>query len=108
MTAGVEQAELSHAAAKTGSARVRRPALGLLLPVALAVFWEIAVRMGLSNGRLVPPPSVIWNTFADLAATGELEQHAFATLWRVGWGFVFRVAAGKIFRASDRYYALPY
>jgi ABC-type nitrate/sulfonate/bicarbonate transport system permease component len=62
MTAGVEQAELSQTASKTGSARVLRPALGLLLPVALAVFWEIAVRMGLSNGRLVPPPSVIWNT----------------------------------------------
>ena len=99
MTAGVEQAELSQTAPKAGSARVLRPALGLLLPVALAVFWEIAVRMGLSNGRLVPPPSVIWNTFADLAATGELEQHAFATLWRVGWGFVFGVAAGTVFGA---------
>src|SRR5262249_56080797 len=92
MTAGVEQAELSQTAPKAGPARVLRPALGLLLPVALAVFWEIAVRMGLSNGRLVPPPSVIWNTFADLAATGELQQHALATIWRVSWRFVFCVA----------------
>ena len=30
--------------------------LGLLLPVALAVVWEMAVRFGWSNGRLVPPP----------------------------------------------------
>ena len=103
MTAGVEQAELSQAPSKAGSARVLRPALGLLLPVALAVFWEIAVRMGLSNGRLVPPPSVIWNTFTDLAATGELAQHAFATLWRVAWGFVFGVAAGTIFGAITGY-----
>jgi ABC-type amino acid transport substrate-binding protein len=66
----------------------------LLLPVALAVLWEVAVRIGLSNGRLVPPPSVIWNTFADLAATGELARHALATLWRVACGFVFGVAAG--------------
>src|SRR5262249_50188954 len=108
MTAGVEQAELPQTAPKAGSARVLRPALGLLLPVALAVFWEIAVRMGLSNGRLVPPPSVIWNTFADLAATGELEQHAFATLSRVGWGFVFGVAAGTIFGAIAGYSALTY
>ena len=108
MTAGVEQAELSQTAPKAGSARVLRPALGLLLPVALAVFWEIAVRMGLSSGRLVPPPSVIWNTFADLAATGELEQHAFATLWRVGWGFVFGVAAGTVFGAIAGYSALTY
>ena len=108
MTAGVEQAELSQAASKAGSARVLRPALGLLLPVALAVLWEIAVRMGLSNGRLVPPPSVIWNTFTDLAATGELAQHAFATLWRVAWGFVFGVAAGTIFGAITGYSALTH
>lgn len=108
MTAGVEQAGAARPAPKAASARVLRPALGLLLPVALAVFWEIAVRMGLSNGRLVPPPSVIWNTFADLAATGELEQHAFATLWRVAWGFVFGVAAGTIFGAIAGYSALSY
>src|SRR5262245_39192356 len=108
MTAGVEQAELAQTAPKTGSARVLRPALGLLLPVVLAVFWEIAVRMGLSNGRLVPPPSVIWNTFTDLAASGELEQHAFATLWRVAWGFVFGVAAGTIFGAITGYSALTH
>jgi hypothetical protein len=32
--------------------------------------------MGLSSGRLVPPPSVIFSTFADLAATGELQRHS--------------------------------
>jgi sulfonate transport system permease protein len=83
-----------------------RPALGLLLPLALAVSWEIAVRVGLSNGRLIPPPSVIWNTFADLAVTGELERHALATLWRVGWGFVFGVAAGTLVGALAGYSAL--
>ena len=72
MTARVEQAGVPEATSKATAARVLRPALGLLLPLGLAVFWEMAVRMGLSNGRLVPPPSVIWNTFADLAATGEL------------------------------------
>src|SRR5947209_19090054 len=77
-------------------ARYVRPALGLLLPVGLALAWEIAVRLGLSNGRLVPPPSVIWNTFADLATTGELQQHATATLPRVVAGFVLGVTAGTI------------
>jgi sulfonate transport system permease protein len=36
--------------------RFARPALGLLLPVGLALAWEIMVWLGLSNGRLVPPP----------------------------------------------------
>src|SRR5438874_1986517 len=108
MTAGVEQAGMPQAASKAGAARVLRPALGLLLPIALAVLWEIAVRMGFSNGRLVPPPSVIWNTFADLAATGELQQHAFATIWRVAWGFLFGVLAGTILGAIAGYSALTY
>jgi sulfonate transport system permease protein len=89
-------------------ARLARPGLGLVLPVGLALFWEVAVHMGLSNGRLVPPPSVIFNTFADLARTGELQQHAAATLWRVGWGFVFGVAGGTIVGAVAGYSALVY
>jgi sulfonate transport system permease protein len=89
-------------------ARLARPGLGLVLPVALALFWEIAVHLGLSNGRLVPPPSVIFNTFADLARTGELQAHAAATLWRVGWGFAFGVAGGTIVGAIAGYSALLY
>ena len=108
MTASVGQAELSQAASKPRFARVLRPALGLLLPVALALFWEIAVRMGLSNGRLVPPPSVIWNTFVDLATTGELQRHALATLTRVAAGFVCGVAAGTILGAIAGYSLLTH
>src|SRR5262245_14121742 len=107
MTATVEQAA-EQPAAKSGLARFARPAVGLLLPVGLALFWELAVHMGFSNGRLVPPPSVIWNTFADLAATGELQQHAFATLWRVAWGFAFGVLAGTVLGAIAGYSALTY
>jgi sulfonate transport system permease protein len=108
MTAGVEQAAVAAAAPKPRVARYLRPVLGFLLPVALAVGWELAVRMGLSNGRLVPPPSVIWNTFVDLAATGELQRHALATLSRVAAGFVFGVAAGTIFGAITGYSAFTH
>src|SRR5262249_9053848 len=108
MPAGVDQAELPQTASKAGSARVLRPALGLLLPVALAVFWEIAVRWGWSSGRLVPPPSVIFQTFADLARTGELELHAAVTLSRVAAGFAFGVAAGTLCGAIAGYSALTH
>src|SRR5262249_53385562 len=50
-------------------ARLAWPTLGLVLPVTLAAGWEIAVAMGLSSGRLLPPPSVIFDTFVDLART---------------------------------------
>jgi sulfonate transport system permease protein len=108
MTATLEPAAAQPRASSAGFGRLLRPGLGLLLPVALAVLWEVAVRIGLSNGRLVPPPSVIWNTFADLAATGELQQHAFATLWRVAWGFALGVFAGTILGAVTGYSTLTY
>jgi sulfonate transport system permease protein len=108
VTATAEQAGLEQAASKARLARWARPALGLLLPAALAVFWEIAVRMGLSNGRLVPPPSVIWTTFTDLARTGELQVHALATLTRVAAGFVCGVAAGTIAGAITGYSVLSH
>ncbi|HEY7661641.1 MAG TPA: ABC transporter permease [Xanthobacteraceae bacterium] len=106
MTATVGHAAAEQAPSKATFARVLRPVLGLLLPVALAVFWELAVRNGLSNGRLVPPPSVIFHTFADLARTGELELHATATLSRVAAGFALGVVAGTLFGAITGYSAL--
>src|SRR5262245_47324075 len=84
---------------KQSLARFIRPALGLLLPISLAVFWEAAVYYGLSNGRLVPPPSIIFRTFAELWSTGELQTHALATLTRVFAGFACGVIAGTVFGA---------
>jgi sulfonate transport system permease protein len=77
--------------------------LGLVLPVGLALLWEIAVRAGLSNGRLVPPPSVIWNTLAELAQTGELWIHVRATMSRVAAGFALGVIAGTLLGAICGY-----
>src|ERR1043166_1130800 len=87
-------------------ARYARPALGLVLPVGLAIAWEIAVRMGLSDGRLVPPPSRIWATLVELASTGELQRHVAVPVARVAAGFAFGVAAGTILGAITGYSAL--
>jgi sulfonate transport system permease protein len=83
-----------------------RPVLGLIIPVGLAVAWEFIVRAGLASGRLVPPPSVIFDTFADLAKTGELQRHAFATTARVAAGFAFGVVTGTVAGAVTGYSAL--
>jgi sulfonate transport system permease protein len=91
---------------KPAFARFARPALGLILPLVLALGWELAVRAGLSNGRLVPPPSVIYATFAELAATGELQRHALATLTRVAAGFGLGVAIGTVLGAITGYSSL--
>ena len=86
--------------------RYARPALGLLLPVGLAVIWEIWVGLGYSNGRLVPPPTKIFATVMELAKSGELSRHITATVTRVAAGFGLGVAAGTILGAISGYWGL--
>jgi sulfonate transport system permease protein len=74
-------------------------ALGLILPLALAVGWEAAVRFGWAQGRLMPPPSRIAETLFALARTGELWGHVWATVWRVAAGFAIGSAAGIVLGA---------
>ncbi|WP_062207619.1 ABC transporter permease [Aureimonas sp. AU12] len=68
--------------------------LGWIIPVALALGWELAVRSGWSNGRLLPAPSRILETLWALARTGELTTHVAATAGRVALGFVAGSAVG--------------
>jgi sulfonate transport system permease protein len=83
-----------------------RPLLGLLLPISVALSWEIMVRLGLSSGRLVPPPSKVFATLAELAESGELLRHITATLTRVMTGFGFGVIAGTMLGAMTGYWEL--
>ena len=80
-----------------------RPLLGLVIPVLLAAGWELAVYLGYSNGRLVPPPSRIFATFAELAQSGELLRHTLATTIRVAAGFALGVVSGTILGALTGY-----
>lgn len=73
--------------------------LGLLLPVSAALGWEIAVAAGLAEGRLLPPPSRVIATFAELHARGDLWVHVATTLWRVAVGFALGATAGLVLGA---------
>lgn len=79
---------------------------GFVLPVLLAILWEVLVAGGIANGRLMPPPSVVGRTLWELAASGELLTHAGATLWRVGAGFGLGALAGTLIGAVTG--ALPF
>jgi sulfonate transport system permease protein len=92
--------------AAAGRWRFARPALGVLLPLSIALAWEAVVWSGWSNGRLVPPPSRIFVTIKELAASGELTRHIAATLSRVGIGFGFGVVAGTLLGAVSGYWGL--
>src|SRR4249919_1613542 len=103
----LEQAEMT--APRASAARLRRfarPALGLLLPVTLALGWEIFVWLGYSTGRLVPPPTKVFATIMELSRSGELSRHIAATLTRVGAGFGLGVVAGTLLGAVSGYWGL--
>ena len=71
-----------------GWRRGGRLVLGLLLPLSFALAWEIAVRAGWAQGRLLPPPSRVLDVLLILARSGDLGLHVRATLLRVTLGFL--------------------
>lgn len=98
------------ASSREGAARAPLPGprilLGLILPVLLAVAWELAVRSGLATGRLMPPPSRVFATLAELWASGELIRHMVVTTMRVAAGFGLGVAIGTLVGAVAGYSGL--
>jgi sulfonate transport system permease protein len=94
----IAEDEAPLAVAKTGVRRRlgRRLVLGFALPVALALGWEAAVRLGLVQGRLMPPPSRVFATLYQLAASGELFRHVAITTLRLAAGFALGVAAATL------------
>ncbi len=79
------------------------PILGLAFPCGLLIAWEVLVRSGLVEGRLMPPPSRIFATIFELAASGELTGHIGVTLWRVVVGFLAGAALGTVIGAFTGY-----
>ena len=104
-TLSASKPEIALSPAASGRLRaLARWSLGLVLPLGAALAWEIIVRLGLSSGRLVPPPSRIFTELFDLARSGELALHVTATLTRVLAGFGFGVIAGTILGAISGYW----
>jgi sulfonate transport system permease protein len=105
MTIAAEGSPAQERSAASRRTRFIRPALGLIAPVTLALAWEIIVRLGWSNGRLAPPPSVIFWTFVDLIRTGELQRDTLVTSSRVAAGFALGAAVATIVGAATGYSA---
>jgi sulfonate transport system permease protein len=87
----------------SGLGLIARLGLGVVLPLAVGAGWEAAVHFHLASGRLVPPPSVIYATFVDLAKSGELQRDVLVTTGRVAAGFAIGVIAGTLLGAITGY-----
>jgi len=53
----------------------------------LAALWEILPRLGVMDPLLLPPLSEVLRRGGELARSGALWEHVWASLWRVGVGF---------------------
>ncbi len=61
--------------------------IGLVLPAVALIVWEAASRLGFVAPHLMPPPSTLLRTAADLAADGSLFSHIGVSTARVAVGF---------------------
>jgi ABC-type nitrate/sulfonate/bicarbonate transport system permease component len=87
---------MSIAAPGAGPAPIRQPLslslahrdriISVASPLALLLLWEITVRAGLVDVRFFPAPSRIFGALVDLAASGALWMHTWASLQRLFWG----------------------
>ena len=92
-----------------GKGLIRRTQ-GLLVPAVLVTAWEAVVRANWINPHLLPPPSDLVTTLADLADNGTLVGHIGISSLRVLIGFCIgaglAVAVGAAVGLSRRAEAL--
>lgn len=65
---------------------------GVLPLVVVALLWELAPRSGLVDPVLLPPLSRTLAAGVALVRSGALLGHLWASLWRVGAGYLLAVA----------------
>ncbi len=71
-----------------------RFAVGLVLPVALLVLWQVAAARGWLPPQILPSPAEVWAAGADLWRTGQLGSDVAISLQRVAEGFAVGALAG--------------
>jgi sulfonate transport system permease protein len=74
-------------------------ALPWLVPVALAVLWVLGSHYGWISPQILPSPTLVFETLAGLASSGELWMHIGASLSRIAVGFTGGVALGLLLGA---------
>lgn len=74
-------------------------ALPWLVPVALAVLWVLGSHYGWISPQILPSPTLVFETLAGLASSGELWMHIGASLSRIAVGFTGGVVLGLLLGA---------
>ncbi|WP_051320747.1 ABC transporter permease [Cupriavidus sp. amp6] len=80
----------------TRGIKLPRPELmfSVLSPLALLVLWELCSRLGVFDERILPAPTVVLGTLAELAREGGLYEHIGQTAWRFALGMLLGTIPG--------------
>lgn len=73
---------------------------GLVLPLIATIAWEALSRLGFIAPHLMPPPSTLVSTAADLVADGSLVRHIGISSARVAAGFALGASMGLVLGAA--------
>jgi sulfonate transport system permease protein len=71
-----------------------RFALSWPFPLAVLLLWTLAARFEWLPPQILPPPSMVADTFVELVRSGELADNLWISLWRVLAGFAIGSTAG--------------
>ncbi len=80
-----------------------RQGMGLIIPIALLLIWELLSRIGIFPPNLLPAPSTVALTLWGLLISGELLAHISVTLYRVFLGFLLGSVAATVLGALTGY-----
>jgi sulfonate transport system permease protein len=75
---------------------VPRPIQRLLGPALLLLAWQLATQLELVDRRTLPRPEEVWDRAWEMIQSGELQEHAVASLGRIGHGLVIGVVVGLV------------
>ena len=87
-----QEAAVRGKGASPGRERLVAAVTGLAGVLCLALFWEIAPRVGLVDDYFIPPLSTVLDAWWAMAADGELWRHTRASLGRSASGFFLAIA----------------
>lgn len=74
--------------------KAKRFSLGLLFPWAILIVWSAAAHFEWVPSQILPSPTAVATTFADLYKSGDLQHHLLISLERVIGGFGVGTALG--------------
>lgn len=83
-----------------GTFPYRRLYLGLLSPILLLVFWDIASRTDLVPQLILPSPETVYGALTSMIASGDLAANLTISIRRVASGFAAGALIGLMFGAA--------